>query len=738
MSMQPRAWVIGMTAGILATGAGCREEQGKPSGAVDVSRHNVLLITLDTTRADVLACYGHKLVKTPNLDRLAREGARFTQCTTVAPITLPAHTSILAGTYPFVHGVRNNGRYVPDEGITTLAEWLKGRGFATGAEVAAFVLDGIWGLNQGFDTYQSAKPDETYREQMDRLMGHQSVPADDVADRAIAWLNEHNDGRFFLWLHFFDPHQPWRPPDRFKEQYPHPYLGEVAFMDEQIGRVLDELRRLKLDGRTLVAVVGDHGEGLGQHDELTHRYYVYDSTMRVPLLMWGPGVVPAGRVVASQARTVDVAPTVLDLLGLEPLPRIQGCTLRPLLDGRTADLGLAAYGESVEPFESYGYSRLWAIRSDGWKYIHAPRAELYDVRKDPQEETNLAEQEPERLSAMRERLESVVSEGLAQSPRQASSSGALDAGLADRLGGLGYVGGYAPPAETDELTLLRKAGGSNPKDHIQTVNGFLKARAHFEANQLDEGETILHKLIGEEPENPALRSVLARMYWEAGRPAEAWEQYAVLLKLQPENAPERYRAGRVLGGLGRFRESEACLREAVEAMPGYADARAYLALIMAEQGRAQEARTLYEEALAAEPGCEACVLGLSGLLQTLGDRAGAIRVLRAGLEQNSGSFQMANNLAWWLATAPDESLRNGADAVRLAEQTRDTLGDRASADILDTLAAAYAEVGRTEDAAAVARRAIELAERAANTELADDIRARLALYEGGRAYRDGG
>jgi len=737
MNRQLRVWVMGTVAGVLVTGLGCREEQGKSSGAVDVSRHNVLLITLDTTRADVLACYGHKLVKTPNLDRLAREGARFTQCTTVAPITLPAHTSILAGTYPFVHGVRNNGRYVPDEGITTLPEWLKPRGFITGAEVAAFVLDGIWGLNQGFDTYRSAKPDETYREQMDRLTGHQSVPADDVADRAIAWLNEHADERFFLWLHFFDPHQPWRPPDRFKDLYPHPYLGEVAFMDEQIGRVLDELRRLKLDGRTLVAVVGDHGEGLGQHDELTHRYYVYDSTMRVPFILWAPRVVPPGRVVQAQVRVVDVAPTVLDLLGLEPLPGIQGCTVRPLLDGRTVDLGLAAYGESVEPFESYGYSRLWTLRADGWKYIHAPRAELYDVRRDPHEETNLAEQEPERLAAMQQRLLSVVSEGLARSPRQASGAGALDADLADRLAGLGYIGGYAPTSEADELTLLREMEGSDPKDHIQTVNGFLKARAHIGAGQLVEGETILHELIGKEPENPALRSVLARTYWETERFTQAAEQYAVLLTLQPENAPEHFRAGRVLGEIGRHEEGETHLRRAVELTPGYADAHAYLAYVVARQGRLDEAGAAFARARELEPGNEAAALGWSSLLAAQGDRAGSLNVLREALKHNPDSALLANNTAWQLATAPNAALRDGAEAVRLAERAQDLLGDRVSADILDTLAAAYAEAGRMEDASAMARRALELAERAENATLTADIRARLALYEAGKPYRDG-
>ncbi len=599
------------------------------------------------------------------------------------------------------------------------------------------MLDGIWGLNQGFDTYQSAKPDETYRERMDRLTGHQSVPANDVADRAIAWLNEHEDKRFFLWLHFFDPHQPWRPPDRFNEQYQHPYLGEVAFMDEQIGRVLDELRRLELDGRTLVAVVGDHGEGLGQHEELTHRYYVYDSTMRVPFILWGPGVVLPGRVVHAQVRVVDVAPTVLDLLGLEPLPGIQGCTLRPLLDGRTADLGLAAYGESVEPFESYGYSRLWTLRADGWKYIHAPRAELYDIRRDPQEETNLAEREPDRLVATRERLVSVVSDVPAEAPRRTASSGVLDPDMVDRLAALGYIGGSAPPGGEDELSLLAAFEGPDPKDGIGVVNRFLKAQAYIDAGQPAEAETLLKELTDKQPTTPAFRSVLARMLWDSGRYAEAAQEYEALLEFQPDDGPEHLRAGRVIGELGDWSRAELHLRRAVELMPGFADAHAYLAHVVARQDRLDEARVAFARARQIEPGNEVAALGWSSLLAAQGDRAGSLRVLREALKHNPDSVLMANNAAWQLATAPDAALRDGAEAVRLAEHVRSLQGESVSAEVLDTLAAAYAEAGRMEDAAAMARRALELAERAESAVLTADIRARLALYEAGKPYRDG-
>lgn len=336
---------------------------------------NVLLITLDTTRMDSLGCYGHPVIQTPHIDALAREGARFTQCSSSAPITLPSHASIMTSTYPFVHRARNNGRYLIDKSNLTLAELLKTNGYTTGAEVAAYVLNAMWGLDQGFDSYRGVeKGSQQSATSMENLEGWQSQKADVVCNLAMEWLQQNGLHRFFLWVHFFDPHLPLIPPKKFEAQYDDPYLAEIAFVDEQIGRLMGELRRMKLDKHTLVALTADHGEGRGQHREDTHAYYIYDSTMSVPLVFWCPAVIPAGRRIDCQVRTVDIAPTVLALLGMAEQPGFQGRSLLPLLAGETTDLGLGAYGESVLAHETHGYGQLWFYRADGWKYIHAPAA----------------------------------------------------------------------------------------------------------------------------------------------------------------------------------------------------------------------------------------------------------------------------------------------------------------------------------------------------------------------------
>jgi len=693
---------------------------------------NLLLITLDTTRADCLGCYGHPVVRTPNIDALAREGVRFTQCTAAAPITLPSHASIMTATWPFVHRARNNGRYLVDEGNLTLAEHLKAAGYATGAEVGAFVLDAIWGIGQGFESFRSAKVAVSGR-RFEGLNEEQSVPADDVCDRAVEWLGKHGSRRFFLWVHFFDPHQPYKPPERFQRQYDDPYLGEIAFVDEQVGRLLGELRRMLLDERTVIALVADHGESRGEHEEPTHVYYVYDSTMHVPLILRCPGVLPAGRVCNAQVRTVDVAPTALALLGLKLMPGVQGISLLPLVEHPTEDIGLAAYGESVNAHEAYGYARVRTLRIDGWKYIHAPTPELYDLTSDPGERVNLAQREPARVTAMRDQLEAVIAEANPQSTRPSAPQ--LDAAAVERLAALGYVGGYAPKVLKDELQLLREPDGPDPKDHIAAFNQFTLAQAWAGAGDMAKAETMGRDLVAAEPGNPAFRDFLADLLRRTNRFQAAAEQYEALLELQPDNGPGHYRLGKVLGELERFDESVDHLRQAVQAMPEYPEAHAYLALGLERLGNRDDAVQHFQTALRLDPTHEDACMGLSGLLYQQGRAAEAVQVLRDGLRHRPDSIKVANNLAWYLATCPDAAVRDGAEAVRLAGQVCQSAGTDNPA-VLDTLAAAYAEAGRLAEAVATARRAIDLAVVAGQPDLAAKIRSRLTVYESGQPFRE--
>jgi choline-sulfatase len=724
--------VVGVLGGWLVS-AGCRRaESGRPGCAAGF---NVLLITLDTTRADCLGCYGHPVVKTPAIDRLAAEGATFTQCTSCVPITLPSHASILTATYPFVHGTRLNGTLFADEGNVTLPEILRGAGYATGAEVAAVVLEAMWGIDQGFDTFGGLPPRGTDAAR-DRPTGPlklmASEPADAVCDRAIQWLAEHGSERFFLWVHFFDPHAPYEPPEPFQSQYENPYLGEIAFMDQQIGQLVNRLKANDLDRKTLVVVVGDHGEAFAQHREGTHGYFVYDSTLQVPLIFRCPGKIPAGRRIEAQVSIVDITPTLLDFLGMAPKPDAQGVSLLSLLSGREEARPRAVYAECMAAHLDLGYAPLWCLRSGGWKYIHAPTPELYDVANDPGETVNLAAKHPDRVADMREQLRGLIaeSEPVASSRAEASP---LDAVTAARLAALGYVGGATGHEMGDELEGFLELDGPDPKDRIGNHHEFIKAKMYSVSGSPEKALSILETLRQIEADNPAVLQLLGDLRRDEGNVEEAAVLYQQVLRLQPKRAIARFHLGKILGELGRIDEAVDHLRRAAEDMPKYPDARAYLALALAKQGQAEEAVKEFEQALALDPTHEESRIGLSETLCGLGRFGEGVETLREGLRRTPGSIRLANNLAWILATAPEPDLRDGTEAVRLAEATCERLRSLDPAS-LDTLAAAYACAGRFEDGVRTARRAIELATANGQTELAGRITARLRKYEAGQPH----
>lgn len=703
--------------------------------AGSASDFNVVLITLDTTRADCLGCYGHPLIRTPHIDALAREGVLFEQCTTTAPMTLPSHASIMTSTYPFVHRARMNGRYLVDEGNVTLAETLRDAGYATGAEVAAYVLDAVWGIDQGFDHYRSETSPDARGERFERLSRLESEPADAVCSRAIEWLQESASGKFFLWVHFFDPHDPCTPPPRFRSQYKDPYLGEIAFVDEQIGRLMAEIRRMDLDSRTIVVLTADHGESRFEHNEPTHGYFVYDSTMRVPLIFRCPSRLEGNRRIAGQVRIVDIAPTLLDLLGLESTATVQGESLVPLLSGMAQDLGLGAYGEAVNAHDSFGYARLRTYREGGWKYIHAPTPELYHVAVDPGEKVNLADREPRRLARMRGQLEELIAQAEASRTVENPPS-VLDAAAAEKLAALGYIGGFAPlDSDRSEVDLLANHEGPDPKDHIKSYNDHLNSQALVGAELYDQAAPILADLVQREPDAPAYRESYAYVLRKLRRLEEAVVEYDALLRLQPTNAAAHYRLGSVYGELNRIDKSITHLELAVAAMPDYPEAHAYLALAYATQERFDLAEEHFKTSLRLDPGGQDARMEYASLLHRLGRFREAIDQLREGVQHRKETPALQNNLAWYLATIPDSELRDGNLAVQMAEAVVAALGD-SDPGLLDTLAAAYAEAGRFDDAIRTASRAVELARSASQPELADDVQGRLSLYESGQPFRE--
>ncbi len=413
----------------------------------------VVLITLDTTRADRLSAYGFMDASMPALDRLAREGVVFDQATTVAPMTLPAHASLLTGLLPPRHGVRDNADSALAATHTTLAEVLHANGFRTGAFVASAVLDPDRGLAQGFDVYKGAgaksQPGAAARQRR----------ADAVTADAVEWLGQVAGSRFFLWTHLYDPHAPYDPPEPFRSRHADPYVGEIAFADSQIARLLDELERRQLLERTVVVFLSDHGEGLGEHGERDHGIFVYESVLRVPLMIRMPRGHIAPRRVAEVVRLTDVMPTVLELLDL-PVPSMDGVSLVRLMAGR-AQLPLEAYAEAMYP-QRFGWSPLRSLRDERFKLIDAPRPELYDLERDPFEQHNVYEVHPYVAEAMRQRIASLDAGG---PPGVAAPSAAgPSAELRERLSALGYAGTGPRRAPADGERL------PDPKDCIDLYN----------------------------------------------------------------------------------------------------------------------------------------------------------------------------------------------------------------------------------------------------------------------------
>jgi len=354
---------------------------------------NVILISMDTVRADRLGCYGHRGINTPSIDFLASHGVRFQNAIAPAPLTLPSHTTLLTGLYPTTHGVRDNTTFRLSEKALTLAEILKENGYRTAATVGAFVLDSSRGLDQGFDYYDDELPKPKARS--DRLLpdgvpdiGMREVserPAGVVTRRALSWLRDNSDEKFFLWIHYFDAHYPYTPPPPYSREYQkRPYYGEIAFVDRNIGMILDELRTSELLDNTLIIVTGDHGESLGEHREYTHCIFIYDSTIKIPLIMSWAGKIPAGTVIGDVVSLADVVPTILDFLGIDPGHGMDGVSLVDVISGRSEGERFV-YSESMFPYLNYGWSRVYGIRGPRWKYIETSNPELFDLSRDPGE-----------------------------------------------------------------------------------------------------------------------------------------------------------------------------------------------------------------------------------------------------------------------------------------------------------------------------------------------------------------
>jgi len=527
---------------------------------------NVVLITLDTLRADHLGCYGAGNVRTPNIDRLAAQGTLFLNATAQAPLTLPSHASLFTGSYPPTHGVRDNLGFVLPETQLTLAEILQSHGWRTAGFVSAYVLSAQFGVAQGFDTF-SDKIDITNA----IAISPDSIQRDgaETVEEALEWIKANRGTRFFTWIHLFDPHAPYDPPAPYAKQYLFdPYAGEVAYTDSLVGRLNEGLSKIGLMENTLLMVAGDHGEGKGEHQERYHGVFVYDSTLQVPFIIRMPGLSP--QVCKAQVRLIDALPTLLDLLGIEIPGDIFGRSLKPLMTGEKSDLKLAAYSESWFPKLHYGWSALKSLRAGKYKYIHAPCPELYDLEADPMESTNLALSIPERAAGMKKALEAIEVRTLNAATHEAARTGSQDAQTLEALRLLGYTGTTVPAAAKGDEAL------ADPKEKIGLLVDVSAAERLISSGAPHRAIPILEAVVAQEPQMLDALISLGIAHLKAESFTRAVEVFQETTHLAPDLFMGWANLSLALKECGRLKEALTAARKAVELNPKSRDVRKIL------------------------------------------------------------------------------------------------------------------------------------------------------------------
>lgn len=718
---------------VLASGAILLRRSSPAAGIISrlhvSGGKNVLLITVDTTRADHLPCYGYKGVRTPNIDSLAKQGVLFRECASAAPLTLPSHCSIMTGLYPTYHGVRVNGNTALSAEHVTLAEAFASKGYETGAFVGAFVLDGRWGLNQGFHHYDDQFDLKKYKK-LD--LGLVQRPGNEVVDAALAWLDQQKGKPFFTWVHLYDPHTPYTPPEPYRSEYGSNgiiglYDGEIAFMDEQIGRLVSWLDRNGLRRNTIVVVMGDHGEGLGDHGEMTHGYFIYDYAVRVPFILSDPGDGLNGTEVTSQVRTIDLYPTLLAAAAIAIPKNVQGASLWPLIEGHaTVGKTLYAYSESMTPSIQYGWAPLLGLRTEKYKLIDAPRPEFYDLQHDPGELADVGRGHAEIAAEYEKLLKDVIASTASGAP--APNAANLDSETVERLAALGYIGApvKTKPSSTNTLVdpkdrlamheAIQKAGELNNNDEYAEAAAVLEqvlrddpanpqarlllASCYVELKRVDEAQSLLRALLQEDPENVRALVCLAKILQDEGKAADVIALCETVLKVDDRNTQALAMLGQAYVKLNRYRDAQPWLQKAAEIQPKmtqnqlnlaacqiglkqYQDAKKtlqrviaehpkfplahfHLGLLAEEEGKLPEAVGEYKKEIETYSNCFIARFNLGRLLLRMGDRPGY-------MEQMTEVMRIApKNAAGYLFLARG-LLQENADTNRIFSLTQEGL-----------------------------------------------------------------
>jgi arylsulfatase A-like enzyme/Flp pilus assembly protein TadD len=719
-------------------------ETSFPGGAGDLAGCNLLLVTLDTTRADYLGCYGGQ-VHTPTLDGLARRGVLFSQAITPAPITLPAHASLLTGLYPHHHGARTNAFYRLDDRPDTLAGALKKAGYTTGAVISAFVLDSRFGLDRDFDNYNDDLSDATpHPEQLEP-----ERKADRTTDHAIAWLRENSAHPFFLWVHYYDPHAPFDPPPPYAQQYAqNPYGGEIAFMDAEFGRLLQTLQQLGLTDKTLIVAAADHGESLGEHGEGAHGYLLYDATVHVPLIMACGQRLGGGVHVPGLVSLTDVMPTALSLLGV-PAPPTDGRDLT------TFEPAGPVYCESLYSLVEQGWAALFAVFDGQKKYIFTPHPQLFDLAADPHENRNLLASQPEIAARMLNQVSEFYGDELTR-PGAPEATETLDALDVAKLQSLGYAGARTPddfgngprPDPAELLPLLEKMqqaisgaiGGYIPyQQAAQVIQDVINSRPDFypayqyladllnDTGNLEQAAAVARHGLELRPKNVGLLLSLARIETQQGQNAEAAALFRRVLENYPESFDAQIGLGAALLMSGQSADAVDVFIKLAAVAPEDTDTCGGLVRAAIASHRTDDAAQALATVVEQRPTLVAPRVALAAIQRTQKLCAQATRLLREGLELAPGQPKLTDALAATLLEAEGQ-LHDPDEAARLMESLCQRTQYK-QPEFMLTLSAAYHQLGRQADAISLARSAQQLAARNGQTDLAQRIAGALQRYQ---------
>ena len=566
------------------------EQQAAEPAAVGPTPYNVVLVTVDTLRADRLGVYGFEGVDTPAIDSLAGRGVTFLRAIAPVPLTLPSHASIFSGTYPLHHGVRDNVNFTVRDEITTMAEVFEQAGYQTAAFVGAYVLDSRWGLDQGFQTYS----DDLEAAAPGPVVTPAQRPAEEVVDRALAWHEQRTEAPFFLWVHLYDPHDPYRPPEPFRSRYmADPYLGEIAYADSQLGRLLERLEQRGEMERTHLVFAADHGESLEEHGEPTHGFFVYEEALHVPLILTTADPLLQGSRRSQTVSLVDLMPTVLELTGLELPRQVQGRSLVPLFAEDATDWDRLVYSESFYARYNFGWSPLQAIQDARHKLILSSDPELYDLAEDPAESRNLVGQR----NTLFARLNTAAELLIAQLGERAAAPEAsqLDEEARQRLASLGYLGGSnLVVTEGDEL--------ASPRAKIDTYREFMTAKQHVGARRPGEAEPLLRGILADDPQVIEAYRLLGTLQSDMGRDDEAAALFKQAITYQPDQPEFFLLVARSQQRANRLVEAEQTLLDFLSAMPPDPRVLCMLGHIKRSQTDLDEAARYYEQTLALTAG----------------------------------------------------------------------------------------------------------------------------------------